>query len=63
MRQHEAVVQLGAPVDEGLGVGRFPEVRNECANQQHLQCTHLPVGRHLEVSELDDAQATTGAVW
>ena len=62
MRQHETVMQFGAPVDQRAGVGRLPEMGHQRADQQHLQRAHLPVWRHLEIAELDNAQPAAGAI-
>ena len=52
MRQHEAIVQLRAPADERLIVGRLPEPRDERAQQQLLRQAHARVRRHLERAQL-----------
>ena len=62
MRQHEAVVQDGAPAGERAGDGRVPEPGDQGADHQLLRERHARVGRHLEAAELDEAEAAGGAV-
>jgi hypothetical protein len=56
MRQHEAVVQRGAPAHQRLLVGLGPEARHQRAQQQHLRQAHARVRRHLEGAELDQPE-------
>ena len=62
MRQHELIVQARAPTNELACVGRFPEARDQRAQQQHLRETHLCVRWHFEAAKLQQAQPTAGAV-
>ena len=56
MRQHELVMQLGAPADQGRAIGRLPEPRDQGAQQQLLGEAHLRVRRHFERAELDQSE-------
>ena len=62
VRQHKAIVQLGAPAHQGLVVGFFPEARHQGAQQQGLHQRHAAVGRHFKAPEFENAQAAGGAV-
>ena len=62
VRQHEAVVQHGAPAGELAGDGGVPEPGDQGADQQLLGERHPRVGGHLEAAELDEAEAAGGAV-
>ena len=64
IRQHESVMQLGAPAREALGcVRRLPETRHEGPQQQLLRETHARVRRHLERAQLEQTEAAGRAVW
>ena len=56
VRQHEAIVQRGAPADQRLRVGLLPEPGDQRPQQQLLRQAHPRVRRHLEAAELDQAQ-------
>ena len=61
-RQHEAVVQLGAPARERAAVGLLPKARDQGAQQQLLRNAHARVRRHLEGAQLQEPQAPRGGV-
>ena len=62
VRQHEAIVQLGAPALQRPPV-RFGRVRRgDRAHEQHLRGGHPLVRRHLEGAQLDQTKASGGAV-
>ncbi len=60
--EHEPVVQLGPPADQRAGVGVLPEPGDEGAHEQRLGRSHLPVRRHLERSQLEQAESAGGGV-
>ena len=63
VRQHEAVVQLGAPARQPRRlVRRRPEARDQRAHQQLLDQAHARVRRHLEGAHLEQAEAAGRAV-
>ncbi len=62
MRQHEAVVQCGAPAHEIALQRRLPEARDQCPEQHLLREAHAGVRRHLEAAKLDEAEATRRSV-
>ncbi len=58
MRQHKAVVQLGAPVHQWLGVGSLPETRHERPQEQSLHQAHLGMWGHLKRTQFQQTQAS-----
>ena len=63
VRQHEAVVQLGAPARQARRPVRLaPEARDQRAQQQLLREAHARVRRHLEGAHLEQAEAAGRAV-
>ena len=60
--QQEAVVQLGAPAHQRRAVGLAPEARDQRAQQQLLDDAHAGMRRHLEGTQLQQAQAAGGRV-
>ena len=63
VRQHEAIVQLGAPAREPRRrVRRLPEARDQRAQQQLLREAHARVRRHLERAQLQQAEPAGRAV-
>ncbi len=63
MRQHEAVVQLGAPAHQALGAYGVRQKRAiKRAQQQLLREAHARVRRHLERAQLEQAQAPRRAI-
>ena len=56
MRKHPPVVEVGSPAHQLLGVGLFPEGRDQPAQQQVLGQAHLRMRRHLESPHLHEAQ-------
>ena len=62
VRQHEAIVQRRAPAHQRLPVGLLPEPGDERADEQLLGEAHARMRRHLEGTELDEAQAAHGTV-
>ena len=62
VRQHEVVVQARAPAAELLLIGPVPEGRDQAAQQRLLRHAHLPVRRHLEGAQLEQAAASGGGV-
>src|SRR4051794_16644125 len=52
MREHEAIVQLGAPADEGLVIRHTPEPREERPQQQLLGQTHPGMRGHFKSPKL-----------
>jgi len=62
MWQHETVMQLVTPGYQGPGIRLAPEPGHKAAQQQHLHGTHLPVGRHFEVSEFHKSEPSGTAV-
>src|SRR6185437_9329381 len=57
MRQHEAIVQRGAPAHE-LALLRFaPELCDQRADQQLLRQRHPGIRRHFERTEFDQPEA------
>ena len=58
VRQHEAVVQLGAPARQPRRpVRRGPEARDQRAHQQLLHQAHPRMRRHLEGAHLEQAES------
>ena len=55
VRQHESVVQVGAPACEGGLVGFLPEAGDERSQEQLLCQAHARVGRHLEGAQFNQA--------
>src|SRR5213083_1766370 len=53
MRQHEAVVQRGAPAHAGAVLRLAPEPGDQRAHEKLLSQVHTRVGRHLEGAEFD----------
>ena len=62
MRQHETVMQFGAPADQAAGIRPLPKARHQGAQQQHLHQAHVCMGRHFEGTEFDQAKAAHWAV-
>ncbi len=63
MRQHEPVVQFGAPSGQALGrVWRAPEAGQQRPQQQLLRQAHLRVRRHFESPQLQQALAPGSGV-
>ena len=62
VRQHEAVVQRGAPADQAACERLLPEQCDQGAHQQHLQEPHAEVRRHLERAQLKQAEPQTLAL-
>ena len=63
MRQHVAVVQLGAPARQSQRlVGFAPESRHHGAQQQLLREAHALMRRHLEGPQLQQSQSSGGAI-
>ena len=62
MRQHEAIVQRRAPTDEVAVLRLAPEPSDEGTEQQLLREAHARIGRHLERTELDQAETPGGAI-
>ena len=62
VRQHEAVVELGAPAGERQIVGRLPERRDERPQQELLGQAHAPVRGHLERAQLHQPQPAAARV-
>ena len=60
MREHEAVVNLGAPADEALLVGVLPESGDHRAKQEMLGEAHAGMGRHLEGAHFQKSQSSAG---
>ena len=59
MRQHETVVQFGAPAHQGCRAERLaPEARHQGAQQQLLGQRHARVRRHFEGAHFQEPQAT-----
>jgi hypothetical protein len=56
VRQHPAVVDVGAPADERLGVGLLPEARDEGAQKKLLGQAHAGVGRHFKGAHFQQAE-------
>ena len=56
MRQHEAVVQLGAPAHQRALIGIRPEAGDERAEQKLLGKAHPRVRRHFEGAQLNQTQ-------
>src|SRR5262252_6194486 len=61
MRQHPAVVDVGAPAHEVIGVRLIPEFCDEAAEKKVLRETHAGVGWHFKGAHLDQAQSATSA--
>ena len=61
-RQHEAVVQLGAPTRDRRLVGGLPETRHQRAQQELLHTAHVWVGWHLEGAQFQQTQSACGRV-
>ena len=55
VREHEPIVQLGAPARQAGGVRLAPETRDQGTDQQLLRDAHASVGRHLEGPHLEKA--------
>ncbi len=63
VRQHEAVVQLGAPARQALRCVRLlPEAGDQRTQQQLLGERHARVRRHLEGAQFEQAEAPGRAV-
>ena len=63
VRQHEAVVQLGAPAGEARRQIRLsPEAGDERAHEQLLDQAHARVRRHLKGAHLQQPEAAGRAV-
>ncbi len=62
LRQHEAVMEAGAPADKGLAIRCLPEPGDENPQKQLLGQAHAGMGRHLEGAELEQAEAAGGTV-
>ena len=62
VRQHETVVQRGAPADQPGAIGLLPEPGDQRAQEQLLGEAHAGVRRHLEGAELDQAEPAGRAV-
>ena len=62
MRQHETVMQRGAPAHQRRLIGLAPEARDQGAQQQRLRQAHFRVRRHLEAAEFHQAQAAGGTI-
>ena len=63
VRQHEAVVQLGAPsLQARRPVRLLPEARHQRTHQQLLSEAHAGVRRHLEGTHLEQAEPAGRAV-
>src|SRR4051812_33685894 len=56
MRQHEAVMQRGAPAYAGAALWFAPEPGDQRAHQQLLGEIHARVGRHFEGAEFDQPE-------
>jgi hypothetical protein len=63
VRQHETIVQLGAPACEPRGrVRSTPETRHEGAQQKLLREAHALVGRHFKSAQLEQPQPPRRAI-
>ena len=62
MRQHEAVVQRGAPAREAALLRLAPHFCDQRADQELLREAHPRIGRHLQRTEFDQAEPAGGAV-
>ena len=62
VRQHEPVVQLGAPAGHGRGVRCFPKSGDQRSQQQLLHDAHAGMRRHLESAQLQQTQPPGAAV-
>src|SRR5579872_1221405 len=62
MREHEPVVQFGAPTNKFLLVRLLPETREERAQQQLLRETHPRMRGHFESAQLHQSEPATAAV-
>src|SRR5581483_9073062 len=56
MRQHEAVMQRGAPAHARALLRLAPEPRNQRAHQQLLRKAHARMGCHLESTKFDQPE-------
>ena len=56
MRKQEPVMQFGAPGDEAIDHGVFPEPGDQATDQELLGQAHPGVGRHLEGPQLDEPE-------
>ena len=62
MWQHEAVMQFGAPANQGRGVRLLPESRDQGPQEQLLRQRHLRMRRHFKPAEFDQTEAAAGRV-
>ena len=62
MRQHEAVVQRGAPAHEFALLRLAPELCDQSPDQQLLRERHARVRRHLERTEFDQPEPAGRAI-
>ena len=62
MRQHETVVQIGAPAHRRALLRFAPEPGDQRAQEQLLGERHARVRRHLEGAELDEPEPAGHAV-
>ena len=60
MRQHEAVVDFGAPADEAVLIGLLPELGDQGAEEEVLGQAHPGVRRHLESAHFEQPEAARG---
>jgi hypothetical protein len=56
MRQHEAIVQRGAPAGQPAAHRRLPQPRDDGADQHLLGKAHAGMWGHLEAAELDQPE-------
>src|SRR6478752_3702122 len=57
MREHEAIVQRGAPAHELALLRLAPELCDQRADQELLRQRHPRIGRHFERAEFDQPEA------
>jgi hypothetical protein len=62
MRQHETIMQRGAPAHELALLRLAPELCDQGADQQLLRQRHARIRRHFKGAEFDQPEPAGGAV-
>ena len=62
VRQHPAIVDVGAPPHEAVPVGLAPELANESAQEEVLREAHARVRRHFEGAHFDEPKAAAATL-
>src|SRR5258706_522467 len=62
VREHPAIMDVGAPANEAVPVWLAPEFADESAQEEMLRQAHARVWWHLESSHFDEAQPAAAAL-